>query len=73
MPAAIMAEPKYSVGDVVTYQDRQGRIQRGAVLGIDAHWTSWGKDEPLIIYRLQHPTYARNTFYTGEESVHHLA
>lgn len=61
--------PKYSVGDVVTYSDHHARQQHGKVLAIEATWSSWSPEQPLISYTLHHPTYRNNRCYRAEENV----
>ena len=70
-----IAVPKYNVGDIVAYVDRQGRSQQGRVYEITAKWTFWGHqgdkiiNKPYMTYRLQHPTYRNGAFETSESTI----
>lgn len=64
--AAKSVTPLFDVGEVVEYEDRQRRVQTGAVKAIEAHW--YGRD-PYIVYELEHPTYQGRHFYCGPESI----
>lgn len=61
------ADPKYGLGEVVRYVDRQQRIQRGEVLAVEASWR-WS-DDPLIIYTLHHPSYRNNRCYATIDAI----
>lgn len=69
------AAPKYPVGELVHYRDREGRSQTGRVRWIEAKWYDWGHGpiDPLIIYALYHPTYRNNNFYCGDEDIQRAA
>lgn len=62
-----VAAPKHAVGQTIIYEDYQGRLQKGEVLRIEAHWYNTG--DPLIIYTVYHPTYRNNRHYAGEDRV----
>ncbi len=67
--SAISAAPRFDVGDVVTYRDRQDRVQTGEVAAVEASWR-WGRARtPLIVYTLRHPTYSGRRFYTTDERI----
>lgn len=71
-PAApLEAAPAYIVGSIVLYTDRHQRLQQGRVRGIKASWAGYAKPDrlPLIIYRLEHPTYQNGQFYTTAENI----
>lgn len=64
MPKAFPARPDFSVGDEVSYEDHQGREQRGTIERIEAHW--WRSSTPRISYTVSHPTYANRRHHTNE-------
>jgi hypothetical protein len=69
------ANPKFNVGQIVVYIDRQGREQTGKVYEVEAKWTLWGHAgtktdvAPYISYRLHHPTYRNGQFHTSEDNI----
>lgn len=64
-----IADPKFDVGDVVNYVDRQDRPQVGRIRRIEASW-SWKPDrEPLITYTIEHPTYRNQHIHIGREKI----
>ena len=67
--SAIAAAPKYKIGDNVVYRDHHNRTQTGMVKSIRADWLPWGNSVPLIVYSLEHPTYARQNHYGSEADI----
>lgn len=65
------ATPKFPRGSVVTYFDRQDRLQRGEVLNIDAHWPGYSDagTPPYFVYAVSHPSYRNNSMYIGEDKL----
>lgn len=70
-PTPTAAEPAYPVQSVVDYIDRHERPQRGRVRSIDARWAGYASptSPPLIVYRLEHPTYRNGHFYTTADRI----
>ncbi|EOG5202062.1 hypothetical protein IDR97_004107 [Salmonella enterica subsp. enterica serovar Thompson] len=60
-------QPKFNVGEVVNYTDRQGRRQRGKVRSIEGKWTAFGS--AYLIYTLQHPSYRNGQMHCGEDVI----
>lgn len=68
------ATPEYARGASVFYTDRNGRLQNGRVLNIEAHWPGWaaaGK-EPYLIYTVEHPSYHNGRFNCGTDAIRAL-
>jgi len=63
----IPATPKYDLGNEVTYRDRQGRVQNGVVLSIEANWFWKCGQPPLVVYTVEHPTYRNKRISITEE------
>lgn len=63
------AVPAYDIDDVVAYHDRQGRLQRGEVMAVEASWRGRPGRAPLIVYTVRHPTYANRRFYTTADDI----
>lgn len=62
------AKPLHSVGDVVSYFDRQTRRQSGEILYIEATWAYKGRP-PMITYTVRHPTYRNRLAHIGAEKI----
>ncbi|ENH9853765.1 hypothetical protein ABXH80_004114 [Salmonella enterica] len=60
-------QPKFNVGEVVNYTDRQGRKQSGKVRRIEGKWTAFGS--AYLIYTLQHPSYRNGQMHCGEDVI----
>ncbi|EDQ4670296.1 hypothetical protein C3U35_004392 [Salmonella enterica subsp. enterica serovar Oranienburg] len=60
-------QPKFNVGEVVNYTDRQGRKQSGRVRHIEGKWTAFGS--AYLIYTLQHPSYRNGQMHCGEDVI----
>lgn len=70
-PATVAAAPAYPVGATVMYTDHHDRVQTGRVRSIEASWAGYSKPDqpPLIIYRLEHPTYRNGQHYAAEQNI----
>lgn len=64
MSKAKSLQPKFNVGEMVNYTDRQGRKQSGKVRHIEGKWTSFGS--AYLIYTVQHPSYSNGQMHCGE-------
>ncbi|HBM2851195.1 hypothetical protein P0243_12210 [Enterobacter cloacae] len=67
MSKAKALQPKFNVGETVTYTDRQGRRQTGKVRWIEGKWTAYGS--PYLIYTIQHPSYRNGQMHCGEDVI----
>ena len=67
----LKAEPRYCVGQIVRYRDREERVQTGAIMWIEAKWNGYGHGpvEPLIIYSLEHPSYRNRRYYATDKEI----
>lgn len=65
----VPAAPRYARGDTISYLDHHMRRQTGKVLRIEASWAGYLQpgEVALIVYTVEHPTYANRRMYIGEE------
>lgn len=66
------AIPRFSVGQMVQYRDRQNRLCVGKVLSIEAKWPKWSRQankNPLITMAVEHPTYRDRRIYINQDEV----
>ena len=59
--------PKFNVGEIVNYTDRQGRKQSGKVRHIEGKWTTFGS--AYLIYTVQHPSYRNGQMHCSEDVI----
>ena len=67
MSKAKSLQPKFNVGEMVNYTDRQGRKQSGKVRHIEGKLTSFGS--AYLIYTVQHPSYSNGQMHCGEDVI----
>ena len=67
MSKAKSLQPKFNIGEMVNYTDRQGRQQGGKVRHMEGKWTAFGSAS--LIYPVQHPSYRNGQMHCGEDVI----
>ena len=66
MTHAATITPRYSIGEMVSYTDRNGREQMGRVKRIEAKWY---ERHTSLTYTVEHPSYHNNRAIIGAADI----
>lgn len=64
---ATALQPRYSIGQEVTYLDRHKRKQAGVVQHVEGYWTNWGT--AFLVYWVSHPSYRGGRHSVSEDEL----